>query len=177
MGTRSNTVVRDGRQVVAVMYRQYDGYLTGHGRDLLDFLTGFEIVNGFNDTHREVGKKVANGAGCFAAQLVTHFKTVMATQHVLNKETDRYEEVPASQVGNIYLCPSSESKVRHDYSYEVIFGYEGKGLFSKPKELLITVWHWDEKIHSRLTLEKFKEVVEREEKAEKEEREARLQAA
>jgi len=52
------------------MYRQMDGYPSGHGKDLFDFLDGFKIVNGLSgDT-----EKIANGASCLAAQMVAHFK-------------------------------------------------------------------------------------------------------
>lgn len=71
MGTRSLTYVfdTDGSAVVC-MYRQFDGYLAGHGKELADFLNGFEIVNGYGSAM----PKLANGMGCLAAQLVSHFK-------------------------------------------------------------------------------------------------------
>ena len=62
MGTRSLTFVYDGEQPVLNLYRQFDGYPSGHGLELSNFLSGFEVVNGYN------------GMGCLAAQLVAHFK-------------------------------------------------------------------------------------------------------
>ena len=61
MGTRSLTYVYDemGNKITN-MYRQFDGYPTGHGQELAEFL------NIVGDNH--------NGAGCLAAQLVAHFK-------------------------------------------------------------------------------------------------------
>ena len=53
------------------MYRQYDGYPTGHGIDLAEFLDDFKVVNGLSIPRPT---KVANGTGCLAAQLVQHFK-------------------------------------------------------------------------------------------------------
>jgi hypothetical protein len=53
------------------MYRQYDGYLSGHGIELATFLHGMRIVNGLGIER----KHIANGAGCLAAQIVAHFKT------------------------------------------------------------------------------------------------------
>ena len=40
MGTRSLTTFIDNntKEEIVVMYRQYDGYPGGHGRDLLNFL-------------------------------------------------------------------------------------------------------------------------------------------
>ena len=49
MGTRSLTVFNDedGKEI-AVMYRQFDGYPSGHGTELAEFLAGKKMVNGFN---------------------------------------------------------------------------------------------------------------------------------
>lgn len=59
MGTRSLTFVFDdtGAKIIN-FYRQFDGYPTGHGQELAEFLNGVEY----------------NGAGCLAAQLVSFFK-------------------------------------------------------------------------------------------------------
>tara|TARA_R110002020_G_scaffold58337_1_gene159797 strand:- start:1071 stop:1526 length:456 start_codon:yes stop_codon:yes gene_type:complete len=53
------------------MYRQYDGYLSGHGGELAEFLMPFTIVNGISYGEE---RKIANGPGCLAAQLVAGFK-------------------------------------------------------------------------------------------------------
>jgi len=58
MGTRSLTYVYDGEKPIVCMYRQFDGYPTGHGAELAEFLT--------------VGEN--NGMGCLAAQMIAHFK-------------------------------------------------------------------------------------------------------
>jgi hypothetical protein len=41
MGTRSLTFVYDGDEPMINMYRQFDGYPSGHGSELADF---FEFV-------------------------------------------------------------------------------------------------------------------------------------
>ena len=72
MGTRSLTFVYDGEKPIVNMYRQFDGYPSGHGLELAEFLTSFdEVVNGL-----PVGdnRRLANGMGCLAAQLVAKFK-------------------------------------------------------------------------------------------------------
>ena len=56
---------------VVNMYRQYDGYPEGMGLDLAEFLIDFTVVNGLSNPR---STKVANGTGCLAAQLVSHFK-------------------------------------------------------------------------------------------------------
>ena len=79
MGTRSLTYVfetyksDDGVEEhvpLINLYRQYDGYMEGHGLELAEFLAPFTIVNGLGAKT----DKVANGMGCLAAQLVAHFK-------------------------------------------------------------------------------------------------------
>lgn len=73
MGTRSLTVVLDNwnNEEIVVMYRQMDGYPSGHGADLGEFLKDFTIVNGIGITEN---RRVANGMGCLAAQIVAYFK-------------------------------------------------------------------------------------------------------
>jgi len=80
MGTRSLTRVietyRDDKKDKQVnvtlvnMYRQYDGYPSGHGVELVDFINSGKVVNGLGADDRNV----FNGAGCLAAQMIAHFK-------------------------------------------------------------------------------------------------------
>ena len=81
MGTRSLTYVYEnyknekGNKVeepIIALYRQYDGYPTGHGAELADYLNSMYVVNGLGIQNDQ---KVANGMGCLAAQLVANFKT------------------------------------------------------------------------------------------------------
>ena len=46
MGTRSLTYVYDVKTPVVCMYRQYDGYPSGHGQELAEFLFDGKLVNG-----------------------------------------------------------------------------------------------------------------------------------
>jgi hypothetical protein len=59
-------------RVVLNMYRQCDGYPSGIGTELYEFLKDIKMVNGISVT-KDNGK-VANGAECLAAQIVAHFK-------------------------------------------------------------------------------------------------------
>ena len=98
MGTRSLTFVYDenARARVVCMYRQFDGYPSGHGRELATFLGGFDaVVNGMRvgDT-----RKVANGMGCLAAQLVSNFKVA---------------------AGGFYLYPTNTKDAGQEYEYHV----------------------------------------------------------
>ena len=98
MGTRSLTYVYDSdEQPIMCMYRQFDGYPTGHGSELAHFLLPFKIVNG-HKVDAKMGK-VANGMGCLAAQLVANFKT---------------------DVGNIYLySPKLKIDAMQEYEYHI----------------------------------------------------------
>lgn len=75
MGTRSLTYVyTDASSVIPLvcMYRQFDGYPSGHGAELAKFLNGMTLVNGLSfEDNRNL---LANGMGCLAAQMVAHFK-------------------------------------------------------------------------------------------------------
>ena len=99
MGTRSLTFVYDQygdkQKPVVNMYRQYDGYPTGHGAELAEFLAPFTLVNGLG-----IGeiRKVANGMGCLAAQMVAHFK-----------------QTP----GGFYIHPTDITECGQDYEYHV----------------------------------------------------------
>lgn len=97
MGTRCLTFVHYGEDILINMYRQFDGYPSGHGRELADFLNGFEIVDGFG----EVREKIANGMGCLAAQLIAHFK---------------------QSVGGFYIEPVNSTDCGQDYEYHVYNG-------------------------------------------------------
>jgi hypothetical protein len=90
MGTRSLTFVYNDRSVPIInLYRQYDGYPSGHGRELADFLLPLTVGNGISGDTTDF----ANGMGCLAAQLVAHFK-VTAGQFYLHsvKDTDCWQD-------------------------------------------------------------------------------------
>lgn len=105
MGTRSLTVFNDesGKEIV-VMYRQMDGYPEGHGKDLAEFLKDFVMVNGIslNET-----RKIANGMGCLAAQVIARFKNEFGA-------------------GGIYLYPAETRECFEEYIYTVSGYREGQ---------------------------------------------------
>lgn len=94
MGTRSNTIVLDGKAKLVNMYRHMDGYPSGHGIALVEFLRGLKLCNGFG--LKQCTGRWANGAGCLAAQMVAHFK---------------------NGIGGFYLSPINDGG--NDYTYEV----------------------------------------------------------
>lgn len=105
MGTRSLTVFvepggeSEGKKYpereIVVMYRQMDGYPEGHGAELAEFLSGGVMVNGISLTE---SRRVFNGMGCLAAQVVAHFK---------------------DGPGGIYLEPAKSRSDWAEYLYEV----------------------------------------------------------
>lgn len=91
MGTRSLTVVadKDGSEYM-VLYRQYDGYPEGMGRDIVEKFGEFEIVNGFSP-NGDNGKH-ANGLACLAGQIVAHFKQGIGQFYLEKPNTRGYCE-------------------------------------------------------------------------------------
>ena len=99
MGTRSLTFIyNEHNEPIINLYRQYDGYIAGHGAELAEFLRGKKLVNGYGKESTDI----ANGMGCLAASLVAHFK-----------ET----------VGGFYIHSVTETQCGQDYEYHV---YEDK---------------------------------------------------
>jgi hypothetical protein len=56
---------------LVLVYRQYDGYPTGHPLETAGWLATGTVVNGLGMTEERL---VFNGAGCLAAQLIARFK-------------------------------------------------------------------------------------------------------
>ena len=118
MGTRSLTYVYDGETPIMCMYRQFDGYLEGHGQELAEFLLSGKMVNGL-----PVGKKdelFFNGMGCLAAQMIANFK-----------------KTP----GGFYIHPVDLNQdCWQDYEYHV---YENKVVVKNPDEVIFS-GSWNE---------------------------------
>lgn len=105
MGTRSLTFVYDSYKneqgkteyrPIINLYRQYDGYPSGHGAELAGFLGQFAaITNGITPGET---RKTANGMGCLAAQLVANFK---------------------DGAGQFYLHPTDCVDCGQDYEYHI----------------------------------------------------------
>lgn len=110
MGTRSLTFVYDNKEPMINMYRQFDGYPSGHGSELAEFLNSFDaIVNGIPVGDK---RKMANGMGCLAAQMIANFKT---------------------DVGGFYIYPVSADDCGQDYEYHI---FENKVVVKNPTEVI-----------------------------------------
>ena len=112
------------------IYNHYDGYPSGLGVTLADYLQDFTVVNGLQSGQG----KVANGIGCLAAQTVQYLK-----------------EGP----GNVYLHKPSE-KNWEDYEYFVwckeghgvwisIFDYDSNCIFVGKPDKLITKYEYEDR--------------------------------
>jgi len=96
MGTRCLTIVYDHGKPIVNLYRQYDGYPSGHGAELAEFLGQFAAIT--NGISMGESRKTANGMGCLAAQLVAHFK---------------------QSVGGFYIHSVEDKECGQDYEYHV----------------------------------------------------------
>lgn len=129
MGTRSLTYIKEKNDSKASIniYKQFDGYPNGWGRQLSDFLDRHTIVNGFsiNET-----REIANGVACLIGKLIS--------------------EVKGNNTGGLYVYPPDAKDCGQEYEYhvevcdntgdiniKVYDNYEGKFIFEgTPLELL-----------------------------------------
>lgn len=107
MGTRCLTFVYDDNTPLLCMYRQMDGYPSGHGIELAEFLKDMKIVNGLPFGQEKM--KIANGAGCLAAQIVAHFKEAPGGFYLQSPSIEDMDYI--DYVYNIYV-DSAELKFR-----------------------------------------------------------------
>lgn len=94
MGTRSITKFEnDEGEAIAVLYRQYDGYPSGHGADLFDILNDRPVVNGYSDAKTQI-----NGAASIPILVIRAL-------------------APEDETGNFYLYPAGTSDMGEEYTY------------------------------------------------------------
>jgi len=98
MGTRALVRVFEGDTELCCIYKQLDGYPDGLGADLKAFCESRRLVNGYPGG---VDKKtIANGVGCFAAQLIAHLKG-------------------GPEVGRVYLLAPGTADAGQHYEYHL----------------------------------------------------------
>lgn len=95
MGTRSIVNMKESGQDMACVYRQYDGYPSGLGKELIDFALSKDLVNGYMGD----GEGQANGAGCYYALLICELKR--------------------AKIGNIYMYPIGSTDVGEEFTYTI----------------------------------------------------------
>ncbi len=105
MGTRSLTHFIEKEEIFCTVYRQFDGYPSGHGKDIKNCLGGKEIVNGYQNRKTQI-----NGIKSAAAMLIA---TVASP----------------TETGSIYIERAGVSGVWEDYVYHI--SERGNGLHLK----------------------------------------------
>lgn len=101
---------------VVTMYRQYDGYPRGMGKDLAEFLAGGKLVNGITPGETEL---TFNGMGCLAAQCVAYFK---------------------DGPGSIYLHRGGTTNCWEEYRYEIIVTEGSKDIIFRCYDVYKKKW-------------------------------------
>jgi len=106
MGTRALVKFIEDKKTLVTLYRQYDGYPTGLGQDLLNSLNKGKvtITNGYGS--KDTSPAAFNGIGCLAAYLVG----------VLKHRLDRPNE-KGNSIGNVYLMPANTKNVGEEFIY------------------------------------------------------------
>ena len=138
MGTRSLTKViqtwedESGKKTskpITTMYRQYDGYMSGHGAQLAEWLNQYTVVNGMGID--DIGS-IANGMDCLAAQMFQHFKDGPGGIYCMHPDTeDCWEEF-------LYEISEGENKQLFITVYEKY--NDSKMIFhGTPEELLTKI--------------------------------------
>jgi len=96
MGTRSLTFVyNDSGKPILNIYRQFDGYPSGHGLELSKILKNKRIVNGYSSADKGTA---FNGMECAGASILGELK---------------------KEIGGIYVYSVDETDCGQDYEYHV----------------------------------------------------------
>jgi len=88
MSTHANIHIYDKEERFVSLYKHTDGYPSGLGLELYNFLVNIKLVNGLNPEM----KNVANGMGCLAAQLIANFKTTPGDLYVISPNSDSLQD-------------------------------------------------------------------------------------
>jgi hypothetical protein len=115
MGTRSTLTIKDDKgNILLHMYRQFDGYPSGMGKDIVEFISKGKLVDGY-----PIGSKfgeVFNGMGELACQLITHFKE--SYRDVIFDKNGKAKVVKRKTVGNFYIISKKEFQ-KEGFHYEL----------------------------------------------------------
>ncbi len=127
MGTRSTTKIYNGNDLILSLYKQYDGYPDGLGKELKDFIKSGKFTNGFGSSDEGV---VFNGVGCFALQLVSHLK---------------------KGVGGLYATTANDSQA-YNYTIKYVHNEKQDGHIGVKGDKLIIECKEDEKFKEVIKL-------------------------
>lgn len=89
MGTRSTVKFYSefNDKPILSVYQQFDGYISGVGCELANFLLNKKVINGISFQTMEDG--YANGMGCLAAQYVAENKTEIGGFYMTDKDDEQ----------------------------------------------------------------------------------------
>lgn len=111
MGTRAlikiNDVSGGDSTTLVCIYKQYDGYLSGLGATLHEFLSRKVMVNGYAPSADPT--TTANGVGDLAAQLIHELKQT-------------------NPLGGIYLYRTDTTDAGQDFTYTLNFAPDKNGI-------------------------------------------------
>ena len=116
MGTRSTIAFIDNTDELVRIYQQYDGYPSGVGLNLANWIKDKTLVNGFN-INQTMKKGFCNGIGCMSAQFIHDFK---------------------DDIGGLYITDHDDVE---DYNYKVIITYD---ISSDTYEIMLEAYRWDD---------------------------------
>lgn len=121
MSTRSITLILDENKIeVLCLYRQSDGYPTGHGRELAEILKGHTECNGIGAKATETN--AFNGANDLACYLVWKLKESQARNA---RKWSKIGHMSMSAIGQFYLQPSGTRDLDEEYTYTIQCHGEG----------------------------------------------------
>lgn len=111
MGTRAlikiHTLEGGVLRPLVCIYKQYDGYLTGLGATLHEFLSRKTMVNGYSPSADPT--TTTNGVGDLATQLIQELKNI-------------------TPLGGIYLYPIDTSDAGQDFTYTLTYALDNSGV-------------------------------------------------
>ena len=131
MGTRSVTTIEGEDGPLLKIYKQYDGYVEGGlGEELVDFLRGRKVVNGYTMQDKE--DRAFNGLGCLGADVVAHLKDGIGNVYIQAIDDDyegSYNYFISEDDGRIFIRMESYDGIIYngpvdDFSLDQIAGDE-----------------------------------------------------
>ena len=130
MGTRSTTKIYDNGKLVLALYKQFDGYIEGWGKESKEFLNLGKWCNGICLADTEKGIRVFNGISDFALQIVTNFKT---------------------EAGGLYATTEDD---KQEYNYEICFIPHRRMHFSLEGSRIKIICKQDSKFNQTFKIDK-----------------------
>jgi|21_taG_2_1085346.scaffolds.fasta_scaffold02924_6 hypothetical protein len=90
MGTRSVTYIHEMESldegVVCGFYRHFDGYPSGHGQDMANWLKDKKLVNGIGSDFDP--SYMFNRAGAMSVKFVNHIQNVAGAEMIFERDAD-----------------------------------------------------------------------------------------